>query len=656
MTESPHPRTASSPAARTRSGRWIAIRVSLVTLAALAAPRSGASAPADSLGAPADSLPPPPAARSQALPLALTGLGFENVSVGPDERAVAFENRRYRHSAEARGRIAAEVHPSITAPVTFFERRLGKVAAAVVDTGGGVPSRVLYPSDREFPAPPAGPVLAPTSHSLDLELLPLFTYELGRLFDPVLVRVEMEPRLRYNLWRGGRATASLIIPFRNDFALDSLHPDINRVRPGPTTLEHFAWVRGVALVSGCAGLFTGNRYGFSMGAARPLKDGAFLLDGQADLTGYIAFPSSGAEYSSLSRWTGFAGVTWRPPVLDLAVRLRGQRFLYADQGGELELRRTMRDLEVAFFVQRSAGFNAHGVRLLIPIPPTVRPTGWRFRPLPVERLPLDYRAETEPTGRQLLGVASREDYLRQLSAPSLASNADRYRANRAEGVRDPVRYSKDRVCFAGTTGFINTPWCDVMSDRSVEVGYTRIPKGAAYDNRGLHRNDLYYAALGFLPRLEVALRWTVIPGLKTYEDLVPDSRLTDSDRSFSGRISLLSPSSRRPGVAIGVDDPVGSRRFHSTYIVAGIPYEYQQLHSRVSLGYAPRVLTASRHTLDGVFGAIEVTPWRPVAAAFEYDTEKWNTSLGVDVGLGLRVRAGLLDGHASVGAGWSAAL
>ena len=160
-------------------------------------------------------------------------------------------------------------------------------------------------------------------------------------------------------------------------------------------------------------------------------------------------------------------------------------------------------------------------------------------------------------------MASREDYLRQLSAPSLASNADRYRANRDEGVRDPVRYSDDRVSFAGTTGFITTPWCDVMSDRSVEVGSTRIPKGAAYDN--------YYAALGFLPRLEVSLRWMVIPGLKTYVDLVPDSRLTDSDRSFAGRISLLRPRSGRPGVAIGVDDPVGSRRFHSTYIVAGIP-------------------------------------------------------------------------------------
>src|SRR5881409_674305 len=49
MTAPPHPRTALSPAARTRVGRWTAIRVVLVTLMALSAPRSGASAPTDSL-------------------------------------------------------------------------------------------------------------------------------------------------------------------------------------------------------------------------------------------------------------------------------------------------------------------------------------------------------------------------------------------------------------------------------------------------------------------------------------------------------------------------------------------------------------------------------------------------------------------------------
>jgi len=595
--------------------------------------------------------------QEQSLQGSLSGLGFENVTADSSARAIAYENRRYRHSAQARGLAAARLGPTAAAPVTFFERRLGLVAAAVTDTGAAVPASVRYPSDRDWSPPPAGPMLSPTRRTVDLELVPLITYELGRLFDPVLVRIDLQPRVRYNPWPGGRVTASLIIPLRNDFATDSLNPDIDRVRPGATTLEHFAWLPGGALLSGTVGIFGATRYGLSLGAARPLSGGRFLVDAQWDLTGFIAFPAGGTEYSGLSVWTGFAGVTYRPPVIDLAVRVRTQRFLYGDGGGEIELRRSMGDLDVAFFYQRTSDFDVQGLRLDVPIPPMVRPTGRTVRALPVERLPLSYRDESAPVGRSVPAVASREDFLRQLNAPGLAANARRYQAEASRSGPGTGRLAGDRVSLTGMTGFINTPWCGVMSDRSVELGYNRIPRGAAYDHRGTHVNDVYYAALGFLPHVEAGLRWTVIPGLKTFVDEVPDSKLTDSDRMLSGRIELLRPGSRRPGLAIGIEDALGTRRFHSTYAVTGIPIEYQSLRTRLSLGYASRVLTASRHTLDGGFGAVEVAYRWPVAVCLEYDTEKWNTSLGVDLGLGFRARAVLLDGkYGSFGAGWSVTL
>jgi exopolysaccharide biosynthesis protein YbjH len=287
----------------------------------------------------------------------------------------------------------------------------------------------------------------------------------------------------------------------------------------------------------------------------------------------------------------------------------------------------------------------------------MRPTGWPVRPLPVERLPLSYRDEAAPVGRAVPAVASREDFLRQLSAPGLAANASRYRGERSKFRPWAERLPGDRVSLTGMTGFINTPWCGVMSDRSVEIGYNRVPRAAAYDHRGTHANDVYYVALGFLPHLEAGLRWTVIPGLKAFADEVPESRLTDSDRMLSGRVELLSPRPRRPGIAIGIEDAVGTRRFHSTYAVTGIPIEYHRLHTRVGLGYASRVFTASRHTLDGAFGAVEVAYLRPVVVSLEYDTEKWNSSIGVDLGLGFRARAALLDGkYGSFGAGWSISL
>lgn len=652
----PAPATPARPARGVHRVRSLMAALLMAALLMAAVARPAAAQP-DSLPS-GGSAPAPAESTSRGIPAAsLEGLRLENVTLDFATRSVAYENRRYRHSAEARGLVAARLAPSAREPVTFFERRLGLVAAAAVDTGDGVPAAVRYPSDPGWIPPPAGPVTASTRRTLDLDLVPLFTYELGRILDPVLVRVELQPRLRYNPWPGVRASASLVIPLRNDFATDSLHPDIDRVRPGPVTLEHFTWIPGGVLMSGTVGIFGANRYGASFGAARPLRGGSFLIDAQADLTGYLAFPATGGEYSDLSLWTAFAGLTYRPPALDLAIRLRVQQFLYSDRGAELELRRSMGDLDVAFFYQRSDGFRVHGIKLDVPIPPMVRPTGGAVRALPVDRLPLGYRDEAAPVGRAVTGVASREEFLRQLSMPGLAANADRYRRGAGRSGAGDHHPGPGRVSLTGMTGFINTPWCGVMADRSVEVGYNRIPRGAAYDHRGTHANDVYYAALGFLPRVEAGLRWTVIPGLKAFVEDVPDSRLTESDRMLSGRLELLTPGPRRPGLAVGIEDAVGTRRFHSTYAVTGIPFEYRGLHSRLGLGYAFRALTAHRHTLDGAFGAVEVAVRQPVALAVEYDTEKWNASLGIDLRYGFRARAAVLDGeHMSLGAGWSVTL
>lgn len=599
----------------------------------------------------------PPATPPGIPPADLDGLGLQNITVDPARPSVAYENRRYRQSAQARGLAAQRFRPTPAVPVTFFERRRGMIAAAVVDTGGGVPAAVRYPQGRDWPEPPAGPMLEPTRRTIDFELVPLFAYEIGEIFDPVQIRIEIEPRMRYNPWPGGRITAGVIIPVKNDFPLDEFHPDADRVRPGPTTLEQFGWLKHSVLVSGTTGIFAGNRYGLSVGAGIPFAGGAFLADAQADLTGYIAFPETGGEYSTPSLWTGFAGLIYRPPVLDLAVRVSGERYLYGDDGVELELRRSMGDLDLSFFFQQTSGFSVHGIRLDLPIPPMTRPTGHAVRVLPAERFPLTYRDEAAPVGRSVGGVASREDFLRQLSLPSLAANADRYRGDPGASRFNYGANGNDRVSLTGTTGFINTPWCGVMSDRKVELGYNQVPKAAAYDHRDEFRNDVYYAALGFLPHLEAGLRWTVLPGLHAFEDQVPDSKLVESDRMLSGRIDVFQPRLGRPGLAFGIEDAFGTRRYHSTYTVAGIPFEYQGLHSRVAVGYAFRALTAARYTLDGAFGAVEADVLRFVDVSLEYDTEKWNAALGVEPGLGLRARAALLDmKHLSFGAGWSVRL
>ena len=606
--------------------------------------------------APSDSLPPSRGleadSSSARIEQRLVDRGLENATAGPgDTLRVAYENRRYRHSAEALGHARA----AAGRPLLAFERRHGLIAAAIATAQNDslAPFQVLYPSDGRFPKPPAGPLRSPTFARADLEIGALVDYRVGQIFDPLQLRIDLEPRLILNPWTGGSVRLGLLLPLQNDFPVSDLNPDLNRVRPGRISLDQFLWLPHSALMSFSGGYFGDNRWGASLGAARPLAQGTWLLDAQLERTGFLAFTGEGTLYSIPDRTSGFAGVTYRPPYADLSLRLRAGQFLYGDRGVDLELRRVIGDFEVGYFAQRTVGENLYGVRLDLPLPPARRSTGSRLRVQPVTRFALSFRDHSEPIGTFVSGVASREDYLRQLSRPALNANADRYW--RALGGPAPAPAPPlEWVSLTGMTGFIQTPWAGVIANRGLEAGYNYIPRRWAYDHRGTNDNEIYYATLGFLPRIETALRWTRIPGYHSFQEIAPDSRLVDMDRMASGRLELLTPGPGRPGLAVGVEDAEGTRRFHSSYAVAGMPVAFLQVRGRAALGYGFRVFDASRYVLDGVFGAMDCELARWLRVQIENDSEKWNAAVGLSAFEGFRVRAALLHMESlSLGIGWS---
>lgn len=601
---------------------------------------------------PAGAPPAPPPRADSASAAALAGRaaadGLENVAAVAEPPRLEFENRRFRHSADVLGRLSR-----LAFPLEMVERRLDLPVAAVRLDSAGAPVSVRYPFEWPGPAPAVPPRLRSTHRTLDLLVGPLVTFELGRIYDASEVRLEIQPQLVANPWSGGRLRAGWIIPVSNEFRPTPLHPDIGHPRPGPVTIEQYAWWPRVGLASGTAGLLGENRWGTSFGLARPLAQGAVLLDAQIDHTGFFAWESDGITYSEPSLWTGFAGVTLRPPQLDVALRARAARYLYGDEGVEVELRRGMGDVDLAFFAAWSDGVQVSGVRLTLPVPPMTRPTGTPLRVLPVPSFTMEYRDEAAPYAVGLAEGASREAFLDDLSLPGLRANAGRIRASR-DGARTPPPTTDLEASFSGTTGFLLTPHWRVLGDRQVEAGYGRLSAGGAWDHRDESPNEVWYATVGYLPRTEIGLRWTVIPGLKSFETVVPDSRLTDADRMLSARLALLEPSGWRPGVAIGVDDVSGTRRFHSTYAIAGTTGRIHSLRVGLGGGYAPPALTATRHVLDGGFGALEVALPPHARVVVEHDSEKWNAGFGLTVIGHLKLRAAWIDlRHPAVGIGWS---
>jgi len=606
---------------------------------------SAATAPRDSTATGID---------APAIATRLLALGFENVGVRAESLSLAYENRRYRHSAEALGLA----HAAAGLPAPAFERRLGMVAArlAVADSGGTRFS-VRYPSDSDFPRRIGAELRSPTFRRVDLEIGPLLDYRIGQIFNPLEARIELQPRVRLNPWPGAAVQLGFLIPVFDDYPAADLDLDAGRVRPGRMSLDQFAWAPGGALVSASAGYFGDHRWGAAFGASRPLAEGAVLLDAQIERTGYVAFADSGTFYSIPRATSGHVGVSVRPGYSDVAVRAQAARFLYGDNGVELEVRRSLGDLDLAYFAQRTVGVTTFGIRLDLPVPPMRRSSGNPVRIQPVPRFSLSFRDASELFGTAVSGIGSREDYLRQLNRPALEASADRYRRARGTESGSKPGGEAEWVSLAGTTGFIQTPWAGVMADRGLEAGYNFIPRDWAYDHRGRNDNQVYYATLGFLPRVETSLRWTRIPGYRSFEEIAPDSRLVDIDRMSSGRIELLSPRPGRPGLAAGIEDVQGTRRFHSAYLVTGMPGRIFLLHWRGSLGYGFRTFVANRYVLDGLFGALECVPTRYVRVQLEHDSEKVNAAVGIEPGAGFRIRAAILNlEKLSFGAGWTHAL
>lgn len=606
--------------------------------------------------------PPAPAAESTAaeerrtigsIERALLDAGLENVTVEPGKGLqIAYENRRYRHSAFVLGiaRAAADQ------PVLVGERRFGMIAAALqpLELGEKDEFKVLYPSDAWFPTTPQGAYRSPTFRRMDVELGARVDYRVGQIFDPFQARFELEPRLRFNPWPGAHVRVGVVVPLQDDFELSPDQPDADRVRPGRMSLDQFAWIPGVSLVSVSGGYFGENRWGVSGGVARPFAQGTWLVDAQIDHTGFLAFTREETVYSELDRTSAFAGVTYRPSFADVALRVRGAQFLYGDRGVDVELKRSFGDVDVGYFVQHTAGDDVFGMRLDVPVPPLTRETGSAIRVQPAPRFQLDFHDQGGPIGQFLGGVAGRDEFLRHLNRPALEANADRFRRG-ADGTAPPRAPSPESwVSLAGMSGFVQTPWAGVLADRRFDVGFNFIPRRWAYDHRGTNDNQVFYTTLGFLPRIETSIRWTRIPGYRTFQEIVPDSRLVDMDRMASGRLMLFEPAERRPGLAVGVEDAVGFRRFHSTYAVAGLPLAVGTLPTRWSVGYGFRVGDPGRRTLDGLFGAGEVSPTRWARVQLEYDSEKWNAGIGLTPGGGVQLRSSLLNMESLAwGASWS---
>ena len=231
----------------------------------------------------------------------------------------------------------------------------------------------------------------------------------------------------------------------------------------------------------------------------------------------------------MSQWSAFGGLTWFLPGLRrLAARARAGSSSMATDGVHLEfpplLRRLrVRDLRASRRRSRRAGRARDAAGPAAHAAHAAAGSGDDDRALPAQ-----LSSDATPVGTFVGGVASREDYLRQLSAAGARGESTRvWRAPTV--IETPDRAQRGRVDqSSGMSGFIFTPWAGVLSDRTVSLDYTHVPKEWSYSGRDEFVNQAYSLTWASFPDVKFNLRFTRLPGAEGF--LPGDPRQSDLDR------------------------------------------------------------------------------------------------------------------------------
>lgn len=198
--------------------------------------------------------------------------------------------------------------------------------------------------------------------------------------------------------------------------------------------------------------------------------------------------------------------------------------------------------------------------------------------------------------------------------------------------------------LTGTTGLVSIPTAEMPGDGALAVGVNVLDaryNGHAFNGRFEgYAAMVQYASVGFLPFAEIGLRLTRLVDYPEPQAL--------GDRAVIVRVRLLREGRLTPAVVVGGHDVVGTRIFHSLYVVGSKGADSVPVLGRVSVhaGYGGHLerLFAKSYQFQGVFGGISVAPRPWVALLIEHDAERVNAGVRLRPWRGLAILAAVQGG------------
>ncbi len=176
---------------------------------------------------------------------------------------------------------------------------------------------------------------------------------------------------------------------------------------------------------------------------------------------------------------------------------------------------------------------------------------------------------------------------------------------------------------AGTSGLLNTPSGDMLSDGTFIAGVNYLPDNVTLQPKFDYNTLNYYFGMAFLPFMELSFRMIL------FRDPA-NELLHNQDRSLALRVRVLKENKYLPSVVLGGNDIYsttvsgGSQYFKSVYIAGTKNFSAGNNILELTAGYAPARF--SKSGFSGFFGGISFSPsfFRSVTVIADYDTENFN--------------------------------
>lgn len=197
--------------------------------------------------------------------------------------------------------------------------------------------------------------------------------------------------------------------------------------------------------------------------------------------------------------------------------------------------------------------------------------------------------------------------------------------------------------LTGTSGLFSVPTADILDDGKVAFGINYMDKKYLPYSNFEYNAINYYAAIGFLPCLEVTLRISRMidfPGKQALGDRMP-----------CARFKFLNESENFPAFLIGAHDFVNAfggteaMYFNSLYLVSTKHFKIKYFFDKIGLnfGYGTDWIKAKQHQFVGCFYGASFSHKDFFNLYLEYDAKHFNCGSDILLLNHFKVLVGLIN-------------